>query len=117
MKYRFGKDIAKSFVVRYRGLKSFVMPYVQLHYLITPLFAVREGEGVGLSMSKLESAELSSTRRQRHRRDPPQVSRSKPPTREYIPREHIKESRAPHATSNLETVRDQPSPQISPTMG
>jgi len=37
--------MAKSFVVRYRGLKFFVMPYVQLHYLITPLFAVRQGEG------------------------------------------------------------------------
>jgi hypothetical protein len=42
--YRFGNGAAKSFFMPERGLKSFVMPYVQ-RYLVTPLFVAREGEG------------------------------------------------------------------------
>jgi hypothetical protein len=37
--YRFGNEAAKSFVLRYKGLKSFVMSYVQPRYLVSPLFA------------------------------------------------------------------------------
>ena len=73
------------------------MPYVQPHYLATPLFAAREGEGVVLSSGKLGGAEwqappdgtaLRSSR--------PELSRSKRQTREsFSALKHIKEKPRP----------------------
>jgi hypothetical protein len=42
-----GTEDTKPFVMRYRGLKSFVVPYVQAHYPVSPLLAAWEGEGWG----------------------------------------------------------------------
>ena len=53
--------MAKSFVVRYRGLKFFVMPYVQLHHLVIPLFAVLgRGEGRGYRLVNLKASSGNS---------------------------------------------------------
>jgi len=43
-----GKTVAKSFVMRYSGLKSFVIPYVQGHRLVsTCIFNKQGGRGRG----------------------------------------------------------------------
>ena len=113
--------MAKSFVVRYRGLKFFVMPYVQLHYLITPLFAVRQGGGEGLSIGKLEGVQREL--RLMFIPDQPRMSRAANDGQGAFWEEHLKRSikrKAPPRLSHLNEDRgDLSRPtirQISATM-